>query len=221
MSAHLLVLAKAPVAGRVKTRLCPPCTPAQAAAMAAAALDDTLAAGTACGARTRTLVVDGSHPAPPGWAVRPQCAGSLGERLAAAYTGGPEGPVVLVGMDTPQLTATLLDVAAAALGHADAVLGPADDGGWWALGLRETAHADVLRTVPTSTAWTGARTLAALRALGLRVALLPRLRDVDTIADALAVAPLCAPGSRFPAALARVAATVVPTAVPTAAGVAR
>ena len=67
MSAQLLVLAKTPVPGRVKTRLCPPCTPEQAARVAAAALADTLAAVARTPAVRRCLVVEGDHPAPPGW----------------------------------------------------------------------------------------------------------------------------------------------------------
>jgi hypothetical protein len=202
MSAHLLVLAKAPVAGRVKTRLCPPCTPPQAARIAAAALADTIDAVSACPASSRTLVLDGVHPVPPGWSSRPQVGPDLGARLAHAYV---DGPSLLVGMDTPQLTADLLSAATDQLCHADAVLGPAADGGWWALGLRDPGHAAVLRHVPTSTATTGADTVAALRHLGLRVVLLPELSDVDTAADARAVAALCPPNSRFATAWARLA----------------
>jgi len=200
MNAHLLVLAKAPVAGRVKTRLCPPCTPQQAARLAAAALADTMAAMSASHALSRTLVLHGAYPVPAGWASRPQRGATLAERLAAAYV---EGPSLLVGMDTPQLTADLVNAATDELGRADAVLGPATDGGWWALGLRDPAHAAVLRHIPTSTATTGADTLEALRRLGLRVRLLPELRDVDTIADARAVAELCPPRSLFATALGR------------------
>jgi hypothetical protein len=118
-------------------------------------------------------------------------------------------------MDTPQVTANHLAAAAALLATGgrstaarpqpavDAVLGPATDGGWWALGLRDPARAAVLREVPMSTPATGARTLAALRGGGLRFGFLPELRDVDTIEDALAVAPLCPTGSRFAAAVPR------------------
>lgn len=190
MNAQLLVIAKAPVPGRVKTRLCPPCTPQQAAAIAAAALADTITAVTATPAVRRTLVIEGEHPTPPGWTVADQRGVGLGERLANAYTDTalPGVPTVLVGMDTPQLTPRLLAAAAGALDDADAALGYADDGGWWILALREPAHAGVLAAVPMSTADTGSSTLAALHRLGLRVALLDSLRDVDTAADAEAVA---------------------------------
>lgn len=207
MTAQFLVLAKAPVAGRVKTRLCPPCTPDQAARIAAAALADTVDTVSATPAALRTLVLDGGYPVPAGWARVPQRGPTLGERLVHAYadTRRPGVPTVLIGMDTPQVTRALLDDASQRLAGTsagvDAVLGLAADGGWWALGLREPAHAGVLRDIPTSTATTGADTLAALRGLGLRVASLPELRDVDTIADAYAVAAECPRGSRFAAAL--------------------
>jgi hypothetical protein len=207
MTAQVLVLAKAPVPGRVKTRLCPPCTPEQASRVAAAALADTLDTVTAAAGVARVLVVDGRYPAPPGWTMLAQRGGPLGERLANAFadTRTPGTATVLVGMDTPQVTAGHLDTARRLLGMVggpDAVLGPAVDGGWWALGLRDPGYATVLRTIPTSTSTTGEQTLAALRRRGLRVDLLPHLRDVDTAADARAVAALCPPDSRFADAVA-------------------
>jgi rSAM/selenodomain-associated transferase 1 len=202
---NVLVVAKTPEPGRVKTRLCPPCTPEQAARVAAAALADTVEAVTAAPAGHRTLVVDGPHPAPPGWHRVAQRGAGLGARLAHAFvdTRRTGTPSLLVGMDTPQLTVERLAQAAGLLRTADAVLGLAEDGGWWALGLAEPRHATVLREIPTSLPTTGVRTLAALRRRGLRVAALPVLRDVDTAADAHAVAALCPPGSRFAAAVSR------------------
>jgi glycosyltransferase A (GT-A) superfamily protein (DUF2064 family) len=211
MTAQYLVLAKTPVPGRVKTRLCPPCTPEQAAGVAAAALTDTLATVGATPAAARTLVVTGRHPAPPGWRRVGQRGDGLAERLVAAYadTARPGCASVLVGMDTPQATVALLAGAAGALVGADAALGPAQDGGWWVLALRNPADAVVLLQVPMSTSDTGSATLAALRARGLRVAPLPTLRDVDTAADAHAVAVACPPSSEFAGAVAR----LVPPAV--------
>ncbi|MBL7258140.1 TIGR04282 family arsenosugar biosynthesis glycosyltransferase [Paractinoplanes lichenicola] len=196
---QLLVMAKAPVPGRVKTRLCPPCTPEQAAAIAAAALADTLDTVRQVPAARHTLVLDGDHPAPDGWTVLPQRGVGLGERLANAFRDAalPGVPALLVGMDTPQVTAGLLMAAAGAMGRAGAVLGPAADGGWWALGLSDPADAEVLPDVPMSAADTGARTLAALHVRGVRPELLPSLRDVDTVHDAIAVAALCPSGSQF------------------------
>ncbi|MEU5552206.1 TIGR04282 family arsenosugar biosynthesis glycosyltransferase [Micromonospora sp. NPDC047793] len=208
---QILVLAKAPTPGRVKTRLCPPCTPAQAARIAAAALADTLDTVSATAAGTRTLVLDGTHPTPAGWVTHPQRGALLGDRLAHAFTSTrrPGTPTLLVGMDTPQLRTEHLDAARELLGATggpDAVLGPATDGGWWTLGLRDPHHATVLRTIATSTTTTGRHTLDALRRRGLRVHLMPELTDVDTAADAHTVAALCLPGSRF----ARTVATEMP-----------
>jgi glycosyltransferase A (GT-A) superfamily protein (DUF2064 family) len=200
----LLVIAKEPVAGRVKTRLVPPCTPRQAAALAEAALADTLHTVLAAPARRRVLVLDGEPGPwlPPGFDVVPQCGGGLDERLAAAFAA-VSGPALLIGMDTPQLTPGLLAVD---WEGADAWFGPAADGGFWGLGLR-VPDADLVRGVPMSTTDTGALQRARLDAAGLRVAELPRLRDVDTAADAVAVARQ-APLSRF-AARARELAPVL------------
>jgi glycosyltransferase A (GT-A) superfamily protein (DUF2064 family) len=206
VTGQVLVLAKAPVAGKVKTRLCPPCTPAEAAGIAAAALADTVAAAV----RTAPVVlaVDGTLAAPPGTRVVPQRGDGLAERIAAAFAAAGPGPTLQVGMDTPQAGADLLGACLAAVdGTVDAVLGPAEDGGWWALGLHDPAHAKLLAGVPMSTPDTGRLTLAALRGAGLRVGLLPTLRDVDEWADAVAVAGL-APHGRFAAAVAGVAAGV-------------
>jgi rSAM/selenodomain-associated transferase 1 len=199
----VIVLAKAPIPGRVKTRLCPPCTPQAAALIAAAALADTLdVAGP-----DAVLALSGT--ADPAWTagrrVIAQRGDGLAERLVHAFADGhrPGRATVLIGMDTPQVTPELLAGAVRALDGADAALGLAADGGWWALGLHDPAHAEVLRTIPTSTADTGRQTLQALRDKGLRVVLLPELRDVDTAEDAYAVAALCSPGSRFARAVSR------------------
>ncbi|WP_420000612.1 TIGR04282 family arsenosugar biosynthesis glycosyltransferase [Streptomyces boninensis] len=197
----LLVVAKEPVAGRVKTRLQSAYSPEQAARLAAAALADTLRTVRALPAARRVLVLDG-RPGPwlpRGFEVWPQCAGGLDERLAAAFdTCTGDGPALLVGMDTPQLTRASLAPAlrADAWRHTDAYYGPAADGGFWALGMARP-DGDLVRGVPMSTAHTGAAQRARLTAAGLRVADLPPLRDVDTPADVAEVAPLCAPDASF------------------------
>ena len=205
-AAHLLVLAKAPVPGRVKTRLCPPFTPVQAAGLAQAALRDTLCAVAATPAVARTVVLDGEPGGwlPPSFAVLRQRGDGLDERLAAAFDDGwarCPAPLLLVGMDTPQVTPGLLTAAVSLLlsDGTDAVLGPADDGGWWALGLRRP-DASLLLGVPMSTDRTGAAQDARLVAAGLRVRGLPGMLDVDTAADAHAVAARC-PSSHFARAL--------------------
>lgn len=202
---RLLVLAKEPVPGSVKTRLSPPCSLEEAAAIARAALLDTLDTVLALDLPT-TLVFEGNPGSwvPPGIEVVPQRGRGLDERLAAAFEEA-RAPAVLVGMDTPQMTPALMACAVESLGDVgtDSVLGRADDGGWWCIGLPR-ADRRVFLGVPMGTAFTGAMQLRRLRALGLRCTQLPRLRDVDDIEDAVAVAAGI-PGSRF-------ASTVLPIA---------
>jgi uncharacterized protein len=203
--ATIAVLAKAPKPGWVKTRLCPPCTSHQAARVAAAALHDTLDAATAVVGARVVLVLDGdpSEWTGRGFDVVPQRGRGLDERLAAAFAD-LGGPMVLVGMDAPQVTSRHLADAADLLVSpgTDAVLGLADDGGYWAIGLRSPDDSAFLG-VPMSTDRTGAAQEARLRRQGRSVGRLPVLRDVDEWGDALAVAAL-APSTRF----ARVVAAV-------------
>jgi rSAM/selenodomain-associated transferase 1 len=196
MNTQVLLMAKEPVPGRVKTRLCPPCTHGQAAAVAAAALRDTVDAVDAAPVTRRTLVVSGRYETPPAWSVVAQRGQGLGQRLAHAFadTACADAASLLIGMDTPQVTPGVLVRTAGLLREADAVLGPAEDGGWWALALSDPRHADVLAGVPMSTPDTCALTAAALRGRGLTVATTASLRDVDTAADAWAVAALCSSG---------------------------
>jgi uncharacterized protein len=203
----LLVIAKEPVPGRVKTRLTPPYRPHQAASLAEAALADTLDTVLRVPARRRVLVLDGAPGRwlPPGIDVVPQAPGGLDERIAAAFARFPDGPALLVGMDTPQLTPGLL--AGVRWSDREAWFGPAADGGFWALGLAEPARArELVRGVPMSTASTGEIQRARLSAAGLRIGDLSVLRDVDTAADAAEVAACCPPGSRFATAMAGLAA---------------
>ena len=210
----LLVVAKAPVPGLAKTRLCPPLTSAQSAEVAAASLLDTLdaVAGTpgvrpvaamtgdlAAAVRSAELRI-----ALRDWTVLEQRGETFGQRLAAAHADAaaafPGHPVLQIGMDTPQVSPELLSHACARLTTAESVLGPAEDGGWWAVGFVDPAHSALLSDIPTSRDDTGARTLAALRNHGLRVDQLPMLSDVDTVDDAVRVAELV-PRNRFAASL--------------------
>jgi uncharacterized protein len=195
---RVLVVAKAPHPGRVKTRLGAVIGERPAAEVAAAALLDTLATcREAVGPDRCVAAVAGDlagavrehelRAALAGWTVVPQRGDDFAARLAAAHHDAGPGPVVQVGMDTPQLSTALLLEVAAGLDDHDAVLGPAPDGGWWVLGLRDPAHAAALTGVPMSTPTTGRDTASALRAAGLDVAEGPVLDDVDTVADADAV----------------------------------
>jgi rSAM/selenodomain-associated transferase 1 len=205
--ATLAVIAKAPMPGRSKTRLRPPLSLVQAAELAEAALRDTLAAVAAVPAARKVLVLDG----PPGpWVagdteVIEQRGGGLDERLANAFADLP-GPTLIIGMDTPQVPAAMLERGLRQLERAPAVLGPAADGGYWAIGLRR-ADSRVLLGVPMSMAHTLSAQRLRLRALGLEVCELETLRDVDTFSDALAVAAV-APNSRLARTLAALPLTM-------------
>ncbi len=200
--AQLVIMAKEPLPGRVKTRLEPAYGMVGAAALATAALLDTLDAANGSRALQVLLALDGEVGAwlPDGVTVLRQRSGSFGDRLAGAvadaYALKPL-PVLVIGMDTPQATPDLLDEAMAGLDDSEAVLGPADDGGFWCLGLR-LPDARVFAGVPMSRSDTGRRQLAQLVRLGLRTRLVEALSDVDTPEDVARVAAL-APGSRFAA----------------------
>ncbi|MFG2051498.1 DUF2064 domain-containing protein [Micromonospora sp. NPDC048935] len=218
----LLLVAKAPVAGLAKTRLCPPANPRQAARIAAAALLDTLAAVRATASTIPVLAHTGRFAdaeyateltaALAGWHLLAQRGDTFADRLANAHadTGAafPGRPVLQIGMDTPQVRPALLTTALELLAAHGAVFGPALDGGWWALGLRDPADADALRDVPMSTDDTGRRTLAALHLRGIRPVTLPVQRDVDDWTTATAVAADL-PGTRFAAAVASVGGQLV------------
>jgi hypothetical protein len=213
----LAVIAKAPVPGRVKTRLCPPFTPAEAAALAEAALRDTLAAMRAVRGVRRAIVLDGA-PGPwlgPGIEVVAQRGGGLGERLAGAFAD-LGGPARVVGMDTPQLQPAQLRRALAALERHDAVLGPALDGGYWGIGLARP-EPRVFAGVPMSRPDTCACQRARLRELGLSWEEREPLRDIDDAAAAHAVAAAI-PGSAFAGALGLLSAAPAGAVAAAAAG---
>ncbi len=209
----LMVIAKAPIPGRVKTRLCPPLDCAGACRVARACLLDTLDAAAAVPAQRHVLVFEGDPTdwCPPGWECIAQRGGFLGERLANAFQDVADAAVV-IAMDTPQVSPASLRFALRALGGAGgagrAAFGPAQDGGFWAIGLpRGVDPAAVFADVPMSTGETGARQRERLVELGLEVIELETLRDIDVIADLRAVAE-AAPDRRV-AAVAR--ALLTPT----------
>jgi hypothetical protein len=209
----LIVIAKAPAPGLAKTRLIPDLGAEGAARVAAASLADTLWAVAETPAARRILVLDGD-PAAAEWLPRepgrqfevvPQRSGGLGERLAGAFADSGAAPALLVGMDTPQISASLLAGAMATLcdDGTEAVLGPAADGGWWAIGFR-TEQPGAFHGVPMSADDTCEHQRRRLGELGLRLTELEQLRDIDTIEDARAVAAVT-PWTRMAAALREVA----------------
>ena len=200
MRSTIAVIAKAPVPGQVKTRLCPPCRPEEAAALAEAALTDTLAAASVVTDARLVVALDG----PPGpWLrghveVVPQRGADLGRRLAHLFVDlarTSPGPTLVVAMDTPQITGLHFMAGLEALDAHDVSLGPTDDGGYWGIGLARP-HPALFDGVPMSAPGTGRAQLARAEQLGLRTFVLPQLRDVDTIEDVRAVASR-SPCTRF------------------------
>jgi glycosyltransferase A (GT-A) superfamily protein (DUF2064 family) len=141
--------------------------------------------------------------------VLPQSSGGLDERLAT-ICDAVRGPLLIIGMDTPQFSADhlagLLDDWYAPGARHEAWMGPATDGGFWALALRRP-DGNLIRGVPMSTASTGARQLVRLESAGLSVGMLPELRDMDHFSDALKIAAEI-PGSAFAQAVAQTAVRV-------------
>jgi uncharacterized protein len=205
--ATVLVVAKAPVPGLAKTRIAGDIGDDAAAELAAAALLDTLQTSVGSGMRVvvaltgdlgRAVRSDDLRAAFAELIVVPQRGESFGERLAQAHRDADVGHgVVQVGMDTPQLTVDDLVGASDLLADYPSVLGPAEDGGWWLLGVRHGSDASMLATVKMSTASTGRHTRAVLPT---PTALIRTLRDVDTWDDARDVAAEV-PRTRFAAAV--------------------
>ncbi|WP_206745659.1 DUF2064 domain-containing protein [Jatrophihabitans sp. GAS493] len=198
------MIAKEPVAGRVKTRLAAGVGFASAAALAQAALQDTFVAGELVVGVRHVIALDGRPGSwvPAQWGVVGQCGGGLDRRLSDAFARvATAGPALLVGMDTPQITADLLTEFDPS--RYDACLGPAVDGGYWAIGFaRPELAAGVIHGVPMSTPHTGSAQLRRMVEAGMSVQLLPVLTDVDTLADATEVAR-AAPGTRFAQSLSQ------------------
>jgi len=225
VSARVLVVAKAPIPGLVKTRLATAVGDHAAADLAAAALLDSLDAVEAVTTSKTRLValagdlggaVHGDEIAArfASWQVVEQRGASFAERLVCAHNDaaavfGGGAALVQIGTDTPQITPRDLDALGAAVDPrrsdgCELVLGPATDGGWWGLAARSEGLVDALADVPMSRPDTCDLTQAALEAPGARVRRLHELTDVDTIDDAFQVAS-AAPATRFAQLLARVA----------------
>ena len=117
----------------------------------------------------------------------PQGHGNLGDRMARIFRGAPNGPVLIIGADIPDITPALIDTAFKALGDHDAVFGPADDGGYWLVGLKRTKG--IPPSLFDSVRWSSEHALQdTLETLGTaKVAYIETLRDVDTAADLMAL----------------------------------
>ena len=184
---RIVVFAKAPVPGRVKTRLIPALGAEGAANLARRMLEWTLDEAAASGLAVELC----GEPGAEGWGelLPPvpfslQGGGDLGERLARASDRvlGEDENVLLIGADCPALDGGKLREAAAALAEHDAVLYPAEDGGYVLLGLARF-DPSLFRDIPWSTSAVAARTLERIAALGWTVHVGPTLSDVDEPAD--------------------------------------
>ena len=201
----LIVLAKAPIPGQVKTRCSPPCTPEQAAQLARASLDDTLRIVLDVPTSRRVVVLDGDPGdwLPAGFEVIPQRIGTLGERLDGAFAD-VGGPAILVAMDTPQLDAGMLAEAAHQLATrpGEALVGPADDGGFWGIGLSYSPPGLFAR-VQMSRDDTCRSLLDALFGFAIPWRPLPFLTDFDDFETACAIAQTI-PTSAFAEAVGQI-----------------
>jgi uncharacterized protein len=189
---RILLFAKAPLPGRVKTRLIPALGAAGAARLARRMLDHVLDQALAAAVGPVELCASPSFDAPDwegyalpaGVVTSDQGEGDIGARMgrAASRHLHDDSRVLLIGADCPALTATLLRAAASALDRHDAALHPAFDGGYPLLGLR-AYHAGLFADMPWSTPMVAARTLARMRALRWRVWVGETLADIDEPAD--------------------------------------
>ncbi|WP_447979210.1 TIGR04282 family arsenosugar biosynthesis glycosyltransferase [Candidatus Nitrospira bockiana] len=210
-SAALIIFAKAPVPGQVKTRLCPPLTPDESASLHGTFVLDVLERSAAAagrglpkGASPRFSRIVACAPASThvffkvlqerhGVHLIDQVGPDLGARMHRAFVEAFDRghrPVVVVGTDVPTLPETRYTEAFAALSDHDLVLGPALDGGYYLIGLTRPVP-ELFRDVAWSTSEVCRRTEEKARALGFRIALLPGMRDIDTIQDLEATIAAC------------------------------
>lgn len=212
---RVAVFARYPRIGQVKTRLSPAISPALALELHTAMLMDALECAREAGAGPLILYWAagsgepvGGFPISRGIETRTQRGDDLGERLCAAFAdllSDPGDRAVVIGADCPDLTPDLVRDAFGALGRHDLILGPADDGGYYLIGLRRHVPA-LFRGVPWGTGSVLAQTLERAKEAGVEVVTLGALGDIDTPEDLIGfVARRCftspGPGARTEAAL--------------------
>jgi len=203
--AAIALFAKAPRPGHVKTRLVPPLTRDEAARIARAALEDTARHIVPAVDARWTLYLDGAADdsirllaGERGVTIAEQQGSDLGERLATAFQemrrkGGRR--LLAIGSDSPTLDPQRVRDAIEALSTWDVVLGPAEDGGYYLVGMRGS-HEAIFDGVPWSTAAVVAKTLERAAALGLTVRLLPPWYDLDDAPSLLRACEDCAGDGR-------------------------
>ena len=189
----LIVVAKQPIAGQVKTRLCPPLSAEIAADLAHAFLEDTISMGRGC--RGVDVILGYAPFRAESWFEAAfsqidcvsQGEGDLGARMtrlsATAFERGCER-VVLIGADTPFLTSRRVEEAFEALNATSdsVVIGPAEDGGYYLIGMSEPTP-ELFRDMPWSQESVLSETLNRIQGLGLKVRLLETKRDIDALHD--------------------------------------
>jgi len=213
MSTAIAVFAKAPVPGRVKTRLVPPLTPEEAAAVARACLETTLRRFVPALDAPITLFLDGEADRTLQTLVEslavpivPQVGADLGARLVEAFRSLREGGAaraVVLGSDSPTIDVTWIARAIASLDTHDAVIGPTEDGGYYLIALRAEVP-ELFRDIPWSTGSVARATLERASALGIAVDVLPVWYDVDDIATLRRA--LAEGGEHFPESIHRLVA---------------
>lgn len=192
---RILVFAKRPAAGHVKTRLTPPLPPDEAASVYEASLRDVITLA----ARQRARVEVWYHEEPraldyfqtemPHLTLHAQCSGDLGMKMLDAFTrsfaDGAER-VVVIGTDSPTLPENVLNAAFDDLHEVDVVIGPSVDGGYYLIGLRAQAF-DTATLLFDSITWSGAdvfkKTMERIEGAALTSRVLPGWYDVDTVED--------------------------------------
>ena len=188
----LIVFAKRPVPGRVKTRLSPPLSPGEAAELYRCMLEDVLAKTAHLPHIRKYLFYEGGADTGryfagtgTGMTCLPQQGNDLGERMAHAFRhvfAEGCGAVVIIGTDSPDLPVSFIDMAYELLKEGEAVLGPSEDGGYYLLGMREM-HAGLFHDIPWSSANVLQESLRKAEQEGITVSLLPPWHDVDTAED--------------------------------------
>jgi rSAM/selenodomain-associated transferase 1 len=183
---RIVIFAKAPAPGRVKTRLIPALGADGAAALARDMLERTVDEALATGLAVELCGEPDAaewHEARPGLALTAQGEGDLGGRLSrAAERVLDEEPVLMIGADCPELDRGRLRRAAEALKAHDAMLHPAHDGGYALLGLGRF-HRSIFEGIDWSTPLVAAQTMARIEALGWPLHVGETLRDVDEPGD--------------------------------------
>lgn len=191
---RLIIFTRYPQAGRAKTRLIPALGPEQAAELYRQMAEHTLATVRCLRARSPIAIevrfAGGDRDRMVSWlgadlSYREQAAGDLGDRLGQANQAAFEegaGAVITIGTDCPELSAELLKTAFELLQEHDLVLGPATDGGYYLIGVRQF-WPDLFQGIAWSTEQVLQQTLNIAARLGLTIAQLPSLTDVDRPED--------------------------------------